>query len=400
MVSVKAESPPPDLVREVREEMLRLITANAQALAASCTEACIQQVWAACLASCLNAPEHLSAAAAQPALPQAIAAPTVPLVAEVAQEEVGGASSSREAPAPSTAEADDATSPVSFAAALSQPTSPVSKSVSLDPPQAAESPPEEAPPEPSPPEQSVEEAAPPAKEEQRAEQEPAVAVVEAATEEVATSEQPLREEAAEDVPAPHPPIEEAREAREEEPVREEAAAAAPVAESSSSSSVAPPSQLPPEPREGPTTLEEALSPGSATFESIPDDKEFGEKEAAASPTSPEQDSEALCHDVLSQFRLPAAPEELGDMSEVTEELEALQAVIASFVDQLSLLGQKVHGPCPPPPVAPREECIAANEEADWAAERQAFQEWIARARTQADSLIDLERSRGEASRPS
>lgn len=58
MMAVQAESPPPDLIREVREEMLRLITANAQALAASCTETCIQQVWTACLAS-IAAPQEL-----------------------------------------------------------------------------------------------------------------------------------------------------------------------------------------------------------------------------------------------------------------------------------------------------------------------------------------------------
>lgn len=50
MMGLKAVHPPPDLITEVREEMLRLMTANAQALAASCTEVCIQQVWAACLA--------------------------------------------------------------------------------------------------------------------------------------------------------------------------------------------------------------------------------------------------------------------------------------------------------------------------------------------------------------
>eukprot|EP00418_Pyrodinium_bahamense_P032524 CAMPEP_0179147650 /NCGR_PEP_ID=MMETSP0796-20121207/71388_1 /TAXON_ID=73915 /ORGANISM="Pyrodinium bahamense, Strain pbaha01" /LENGTH=49 /DNA_ID= /DNA_START= /DNA_END= /DNA_ORIENTATION= len=49
-MGLKAVHPPPDLITEVREEMLRLMTANAQALAASCTEVCIQQVWAACLA--------------------------------------------------------------------------------------------------------------------------------------------------------------------------------------------------------------------------------------------------------------------------------------------------------------------------------------------------------------
>lgn len=58
MTGVKAESPPPDLIREIREEMLRLMTAHAQELAAKCTELCIQQVWTACLA-CLAAPSEL-----------------------------------------------------------------------------------------------------------------------------------------------------------------------------------------------------------------------------------------------------------------------------------------------------------------------------------------------------
>lgn len=49
-MGVKAESPPPDLRDEVHKEMLRLMTASAQKLAASCAESCIQQVWTACLA--------------------------------------------------------------------------------------------------------------------------------------------------------------------------------------------------------------------------------------------------------------------------------------------------------------------------------------------------------------
>lgn len=53
-MGAKAGYPPPDLIKEVREEMLRLMTANVQAMAASCAEACIQQVWTACL-TCLAA---------------------------------------------------------------------------------------------------------------------------------------------------------------------------------------------------------------------------------------------------------------------------------------------------------------------------------------------------------
>jgi len=49
-MEMEVMSPPPDLMNKVRHELQLLFVANAEMLAAKCTEACVQQVWAACLA--------------------------------------------------------------------------------------------------------------------------------------------------------------------------------------------------------------------------------------------------------------------------------------------------------------------------------------------------------------
>lgn len=70
--------PPPDLTDKVREELQRLFAANAEVLAARCTEACVQQVWAACVARLASQADSLlppAPAPISPAIPHVPAAP-------------------------------------------------------------------------------------------------------------------------------------------------------------------------------------------------------------------------------------------------------------------------------------------------------------------------------------
>eukprot|EP00927_Polykrikos_kofoidii_P048024 TRINITY_DN4226_c0_g1_i1.p1 TRINITY_DN4226_c0_g1~~TRINITY_DN4226_c0_g1_i1.p1 ORF type:complete len:737 (-),score=141.71 TRINITY_DN4226_c0_g1_i1:219-2309(-) len=69
----KASAAPADLIDKVREEMLQLIAANAQALAAGLAEACVNEVWAASFA-CLAAPQQVPQKEA-PALPRVASPP-------------------------------------------------------------------------------------------------------------------------------------------------------------------------------------------------------------------------------------------------------------------------------------------------------------------------------------
>jgi len=56
-MAAQAACPPPDLMEQVRGELLQLLSAEFQALAARCVEACVHQVWTACLTSLAAAPQ-------------------------------------------------------------------------------------------------------------------------------------------------------------------------------------------------------------------------------------------------------------------------------------------------------------------------------------------------------
>mmetsp|Transcript_8791 Transcript_8791/g.19321 ORF Transcript_8791/g.19321 Transcript_8791/m.19321 type:complete len:717 (+) Transcript_8791:68-2218(+) len=79
----QADSPPPHLVNQVRQEMMRLMTANAQVLATTCAESCVHQVWSSFF-ECLVAQKELEL----PAVPvtEHVASVLSPGVEELKQE--------------------------------------------------------------------------------------------------------------------------------------------------------------------------------------------------------------------------------------------------------------------------------------------------------------------------
>lgn len=91
MTDLRVGQLPPHLVAAVQQEVLQLLTDNAETLAARCTALCIQQVWAACLASTGGAKDQALAAPTEAALPTSaevskIEGPSVQAVAGAANK--------------------------------------------------------------------------------------------------------------------------------------------------------------------------------------------------------------------------------------------------------------------------------------------------------------------------
>jgi len=108
---------PPDLLEAVRQEMVKLLTVNVQALAATCAEACVRQVWVARLAqeaaaSPANLGDDAASRLASPSTQVQVDALSARLEAQVRRLESLGvtaaASSASTCPAPAAATPDPA----------------------------------------------------------------------------------------------------------------------------------------------------------------------------------------------------------------------------------------------------------------------------------------------------